>query len=121
MMCYRKVLQIYVVISESIILKYFRWFLMIQLLSRHMSFDGWACAICVLCFKRNGHSDAMEVLIDYYHSKCYLSHQSIGCHMWCKPKSYTRGYMHFCVPCIVTVFAHDPCAGTSNDCICCLH
>ena len=34
-----------------------------------MSFDGWACAICVLFFKRNGHCDAMGVLIGYCSSK----------------------------------------------------
>ena len=69
MILYRKFLQIYIVISERIIVKYLRWFLMIQLLSRCMSFDGWAHAICVLCFKRNGHCDLMEVLISYCHSK----------------------------------------------------
>ena len=69
MMLYRKFLQIYIVISKRIIAKYFRWFLMIQLLPRWVCFDGWAHAICVLCFKRNGNYDAMEVSIGYCHSK----------------------------------------------------
>ena len=120
-MLYRKFLQIYIVISESIFVKYFRWFLMIQLLSRNVYFGGWACVICVFCFKRNGHFDAMEVSIGYCHSKSYVNHQPIGYCMWCKPKSYNRGYMHFCVPWILEVFTNDPCSGTTNDCICCLH
>ena len=69
MMLYRKFLQMYIVIPESIIVKYLRWFLMIQLLLRCMFFDGQACAICTLCFKRNGHCDIMGVLIGYCHSK----------------------------------------------------
>ena len=71
-MLYRKLLQIYIVISKRIIVKYFRWFLMIQLLSRCMSFDGQVHAICVLCFKRNGHCDVMDVFISYCHSKGFL-------------------------------------------------
>ena len=57
------------VISESAIVKYFRWFLMIQLLSRRVSFDGLSHAICVLCFKRNDHCDILKVSIGYCHSK----------------------------------------------------
>ena len=34
-----------------------------------MYFDGWACAICVLFFKRTGHCDALKVLIGYCYSK----------------------------------------------------
>ena len=86
-----------------------------------MSFDGWTHAICVLCFKRNGHCDAMEMLIGYCHSKGYINHQSIWYCMWCEPKSYNRGYVHFCVPWILEVFTYDPCARTTNDYICCLH
>ena len=41
--------------------------------------------------------------------------------MWCDPKSYNRYYVHFCVPWIWDVFANDPCAGTTNDCVCCLY
>ena len=41
--------------------------------------------------------------------------------MWCGPKSYNRYYVHFCVPWILEVISNDPCAGTTNDCICCLH
>ena len=121
MMLYRKCLQIYIVISKSIIAKYFRWFLMIQLLyqdvcplmgghvpSVHCASKGmltvmlWG-AICLLLFKG------------------FLNHQSLGYSMWFKPKSYNRGYVHFCVPWILDIFANDPCAGTTNDCICCLH
>ena len=53
--------------------------------------------------------------------KGFLNHQSVGYCMWCKPKSYNRDYMHFCVPWILEVFTNDPCVGTTNDCICCLH
>ena len=53
--------------------------------------------------------------------KGFLNHQSLGFCMWCEPKSYNRGYIHFCVPWIFEVFTNDPCAGTTNDCVCCLH
>ena len=53
--------------------------------------------------------------------KGFLNHQSLGYCMWCKPKSYNRGYVHFCVPWILDIFANDPCAGTTNNYICCLH
>ena len=47
--------------------------------------------------------------------------QSIGHCMWCDPKSYNRYYVYFCVPWIFKVFTNDPCAGTTNNYICCLH
>ena len=53
--------------------------------------------------------------------KGFINHQSIGYCMWCEPKSYNSGYMDFCVPWILKVFTNDPCAGTTNDCVCCLH
>ena len=43
-----------------------------------MSFDGWACAISVLLFKRNGHCDALKVLIGYCHSKGSLFINPLG-------------------------------------------
>ena len=49
--------------------------------------------------------------------KGFINHQSIGYCMWCKPRSYNRGYVHFCVPWILEVFTNDPCAGTTNDCL----
>ena len=121
MMLYRKFLQIYIVISKSIIVNYFRWFFMIQLLSRCMSFNGQARAICVLCFKRNGHCDVMGVLIGCCHIKVFLNHQPFRYCMWCEPKSYNRVYVHFCVSCILEAFTNDPCAALTNDCVCCLH
>ena len=51
----------------------------------------------------------------------FLNHQSVGYCMWCKPKSYHRGYMPFCIPWILEVFTNDLYAGTTNGCICCLH
>ena len=53
--------------------------------------------------------------------KGVINHQSIGDLMWCDPKSYNRSYVHFCVPWILEVFTNDSFAGTTNDCICCLH
>ena len=53
--------------------------------------------------------------------KKFINYQSIGYYMWCDPKSYNRSYVHFCVPRILEVFTNDPCTGTTNDCICCLH
>ena len=50
-----------------------------------------------------------------------INHQSIGCCMWCDPKSYNRSYMHFSVPWILALSSNDPCAGTTNDCDCYLH
>ena len=53
--------------------------------------------------------------------KGFVNHPSLGYCMWWEPKSYNRGYMHFCVPWILEIFTNDPCAGTTNDCVCCLH
>ena len=93
---------------------------MIQIAIR-MSFDGLACAICALFFKEE------QVLKCYEGVKWLLSFngtsmkQSVGYCMWCDPKSYNRYYVHFCVPQVLEVVANDPCAGTTNDCICCLY
>ena len=86
----------------------------------HILWWTGACHLCIVP-QRNGYCDVMEVLISYCHSKGYIKHQSIGYCMWCKPKYYNRGYVHFCVLWILEVFTNDPCAGTTNDCICCLH
>ena len=53
--------------------------------------------------------------------KGFINHQSMGYCIWCDPKSYNRSYMHFCVLWSLEVFTNDPCAGTTNDCICCLY
>ena len=121
MMVYWEFLQVYTVISESIIVKDFRWFLMVQTAIK-MCVPWWVgtCHLCIV-LQRNGHRDAMGVLISYCYSKRVINHQFIGYCMWWNPKSYNRSYMHFCVPWILEVFTCDPCAGTTNDCICCLH
>ena len=83
-----------------------------------MSYDTQAHAICVLLFKEE------EGLSCYEGVKWLLSFsgtsikQCIGYCMWCDPKSYSRYYVHFCVPWILEVFTNDPCAGATNDCIC---
>ena len=92
-----------------------------KLLLGYVSFDGQAHAICVLFFKEE------QVLWCYEGAKCLLSFngtsikQSAGYCMWCDPKSYNRCYVHFSVPWIFEVIANDPCAGTTNDCLCCLY
>ena len=92
MMLYRKFLQIYIVVSKSIIVKYLRWFLMIQLLSRHKYFDGQVHAISVLCFK-----GMVTVMLWRCQSaiviQVFSNHQALGYCMWCEPKSYNRGYV----------------------------
>ena len=119
-MLYWEFLQVYTVISESIIVKDFRWFYMIQTVIKTCVL--WWLGACHLCIiKRNGHCDALKVLIGYCHSKGVINHQSIGYCMCCDPKSYNRSYLHFCVPWILEVFTNDPCAGTIKNCICCLH
>ena len=110
--------NIYILMSKSIIVKQFRWFLMIQLPSRCMLFEGYMCVICVLFIKGIRYCDVGMVLIGYYHSNIY---QSIGYCIWCNPKSYNRSYVHFCVPWILEEFSNDPDAGTTNDFNCCLH
>ena len=120
MMLYRKFLQIYIVMSESIIVNYLRWFLMIQT----------AIKTCVLWWVDMCHLHIVLQkkwsLWSYRHVnwllsfKGFLNHQSLGYFMWCEPKSYNRGYVHFCVSWILDIFANDPCAGTTNDSICCL-
>ena len=122
MMLYWEFLQVYIVISKSIIVKDFRWFLMIQTVIKTCVL--WWAGVCHLCV----------VLQKEWSLWCYEGvkwlllfrvHQSInqfvGYCMWCDPKSYSRYYVHFCVPWILEVFTNDPCAGTTNDCICCLH
>ena len=120
MMLYIKFLQIYILISTSIIVKSFRWFLMIQLLSRHMSFDGGHVP-SVYCASKGMVTVMLWDVNQLMSFKGFLNHQSLGYCMWCKCKSYNRGYVQFCVPWILEVFTNDPCAGTTNDCICCLH
>ena len=61
-------LEVSILTFESIFVKQFWWFLMIQLLSRHVSFDGEKHAICVLWIKGVSESDAGLVLISYCHS-----------------------------------------------------
>ena len=121
MMLYWEFLQVYIVNCESIIVKYFRWFLMIQTAMK-MCVLWWvgACHLCIVlqkewslwCF------EGFNQLLSF---KGVINHQSIGYCMRCDPKSYNRSYVHFCVPWILEVFTNDPCAGTTNDCISCLH
>ena len=52
MMLYRKFLQIYIVIFESIIVKYFRWFLMIQTaIKTHVLWWAGTCHLCIVLQK----------------------------------------------------------------------
>ena len=121
MMLYWEFLQVYIVIPKSIIVKDFRWVLWSKLFSRHVSFDRQAHAICVLFFKEE------QVLWCYEGVKwlllfnCTSIKQYVGYCMWCDPKSYSRFYVHFCVPWILEVFTNDHCAGTINDHICHLY
>ena len=111
MMLYCEFFQVYIVISESIIVKDFRWFFIIQ--DAIKTCVLWWVGMCHLhiVLQRKGHSDAVKLLIGYCHSKRVINHQSIGYCMWCNPKSYNRSYMHFCVPWILEVVTNDPCAG----------
>ena len=58
-------LEIYILISESIIVKYLRWFLMIQCCQDMCPLMGVMHAICVVCFKSNGHCSTMKLSIVY--------------------------------------------------------
>ena len=121
MMLYWEFLQVYIVISKSIIVKCFRWFLMIQTAIK--TCDLWWMGSCHLCIvlQREWWLRCYEGVNWLLSFKGFINNQSIGYCIWCDPKSYNRIYMHFCVPWILGVFTNDPCAGTTNDCICCLH
>ena len=122
MMLYWEFCQVYIVILKALLWKTSDGSWWSKLLLRCVSYDRQACAICVLSFKRNSYCDAMKVLSGYCNSMVHqLINQSIGYCMWCDPKSYSRYYVHFCVPWILEVFTNDPCAATTNDCVCCLH
>ena len=91
------------------------------LLYGHMSFDAWACAICVLFFKVEHvllMSNCVKWLLMF---KVHLPIHAEVCDIWSDPKSYNRYYIHFCVPLILEVDSNDLHAGTTNDCICCLY
>ena len=122
MMLYWEFLQVYIVISQSITVKDFRWFLMIQIVIKmHVLWWKGACHLCIV-LQKEGSLWCYKLLSGYCHSMVHQSiSQSIGYFMWHDPKSYNRYYIHFCVLCILEVFTIDPCAGTTNDHICCLH
>ena len=121
MMLYWEFLQAHIVMSESIIVKELGWVLMIQTAIRCMSFDGQACAIYVLFFKQEQGLWCYEGVNWLLSFNGTSIKQSLGYCMWCDSKSYNRYYVHFCVLWILGVIANDPCAGTTNDCICCLY
>ena len=109
----------YIVISESIIVKMGHDDPI--LLYGHVSFDVWACAICLLFFKVECMllmSNCVKQLLSF---KVHLSIHAEVCNIWSNPKSYNRYYVNFCVPWILEVDSNDPHAGTTNDCICCLY
>ena len=121
MMLYCEFLQAYIVISKSIVVKEFKWVLMIQTAIK-ICVLWWAGAChLVLFFKEE------QVLWCYEGVKWLLSFkgtlikQSIGFCMWCDPKSYDKYYVHFCVPWILEVISNYPRVATTNDCICCLY
>ena len=121
MMLYWEFLQAYIVISKSIIVKCFRWFLMIQTaIKTHVLWWAGACYLCIVLQKEWSlwYYKGVNWLLSF---KSFINHQSIGYCMWCEPKSYNRDYVHFWVPWILEVFTNDPCAGTTKDYICCLH
>ena len=121
MMLYWEFLQVYIAISKSIIVKCFRWFLMIQTaIKMHVLWWAGMCHQCTVLQKEwlLWCYEGVNQLLSF---KGCINHQAIGYFMWCEPNSYNRDCMHFCVPWILEVFTNDPCAGTTNDCICCLH
>ena len=122
MMLYCEFLQVYIAISKSIIVKGFRWFLMIQtVIKMHVLWWVGVCHLCIIPQREWSlwYYGGVKQLLSFKGSS--IINQSIGYCMWCDPKSYNRYYVHFCVPWILEVFTNDPCAGTTNDCICCLH
>ena len=69
-----------------------------QLLSRCVSFDGQVHVPSVYCASKG----MVTVMLWRCQSaivmfKGFLNHQSLGYCMWCKPKSYNRGYVRISV------------------------
>ena len=111
-------LEVYILMFKSIIVKQFWVFLMIQLLSRCVSFD--ICHLCIM--NQRGKLIWCWIGVNWLIVfQSFINHQSIWALYRCNPKSYNRSYVHFCVPCILEEFSNDPCAGTTNDFDCCLH